>query len=199
MSTARRRSRGNLGQKRAQSKGAGDLYRVNPIVGSFKPARSSRERSGSRARSCLLRFSKHSGEKRRPRDGNRRRRKWRNPTTSARPTRRAHARTRRCRVDRAAWAHVSPGLEPTAPGLSAEPDSSGADRMIVSAGVRRHGRSLLLAETRAGARLAESAECLCRARRQPRPLQPSRWISCPHPPTARGCDLFETPDYLAWF
>jgi hypothetical protein len=42
----------------------------------------SRRRIGSRARSCLLRFSKHFGEKRRPQDGIRRRCNWRKGTTS---------------------------------------------------------------------------------------------------------------------
>ncbi len=42
----------------------------------------SRRRSGSKTRSCLLRFSKHFGEKRRPQDGIRRRCNCRNPTTS---------------------------------------------------------------------------------------------------------------------
>jgi hypothetical protein len=56
--------------------------RANAIVGWFKPKRSQSSESGSRARSCLLRFSKHFGKKRRPQDGIRRRRNWRNPTTS---------------------------------------------------------------------------------------------------------------------
>ncbi len=48
-----------------------------------------------------------------------------------------------------AGAHVSPGLGPTPPALSVEPNNSGADSTIMNGGVRRHVQSLLLADRRA--------------------------------------------------
>ena len=173
-------------------------FRVNAIVGSFKPERSRRPRSGSKARSCLLRFSKHFGEKRRLQDDFRRRHIWRDGTTSSSTGGRLRRRERLAPDPTTSWSVARSSLSRWVrrPGPCPNPDERALCDTVFTYG-RLHRRS----EPRPAARRAQAgrlptriprcrlrvAEPSPRARRLP--SIPRRWRHArglaPGPPRPR--------------